>query len=117
MTYSCREGADVLVKSIRNNMPKLACAAAKKYRAAKIALQVAELADKSETPLLLSFLDNLTPANSSPPGEHLIEACISIQNNRLEDGKKDPRFIIPVVSGMTRADLGQILGRSCKTST
>ena len=105
MTYGCREGADVLVKSIRNNMPKLARAAAKKYGAAKIALQVAELADKSETPLLLSFLDNLTPANSSPPGEDLIEACISIQNNRLEDGEKDPRFIIPVVSGMTRTDL------------
>ena len=105
MTYSCKEGADVLVKAVRNNMPKLARAASKKYGSAKIALQVADLADTSETALLLSFLDNLAPATGTPPGQDLIDACIKVQEARLVDGQKDPRFIIPVVSGMKRTEV------------
>jgi symplekin len=86
-------------------MPKLARAAAKKYGAAKIAAQVAELADTSESGLLMSFLDNLVPVTGPAPAQELIDACIKIQESRLVDGKKDPRFIIPVLSGMKRTEL------------
>jgi symplekin len=102
---SCKEGAEVLAKAIRGNMPKLARAAAKKYGAAKIAAQVAELADTSESGLLMSFLDNLVPVTGPAPAQELIDACIKIQESRLVDGKKDPRFIIPVLSGMKRTEL------------
>jgi symplekin len=105
MKFSCKEGADVLAKAVRNNMPKLARAAAKKYGGSKIALQVAELADSSETAILLSFLDNLAPATGSVPSQDLIDACIKIQDDRVLDGQKDPRFIIPVISGMKRSEL------------
>jgi len=102
---SCKEGAEVLAKAIRGNMPKLARAASKKYGAAKIATQVAELADDSETGLLMSFLDNLVPTTGAAPAQELINAYIKIQEARLIDGKKDPRFIIPVLSGMKRTEL------------
>jgi len=111
MTSSCKEGAEVLAKAVRNNMPKLARAAAKKYGAAKIALQVAGLADETEaeTAVLLSFLDNLAPGIGTPPTQELIDACTKIQEERLVDGEKDPRFIIPVVSGMKRTELEERL--------
>lgn len=102
---SCKEGAEVLAKAIRGNMPKLARAAAKKYGAAKIAAQVAGLADESETGLLMSFLDNLVPVTGAAPTQELIDACIRIQDARLIEGERDPRFIIPVLSGMKRTEL------------
>jgi symplekin len=105
MSSSCQEGADILAKAVRNNMSKMALAAGKKYGSNKIAQQVAEMADVSETPLLLSFLDSLCPTSGAPPTPELIEAYISIQNSRLVDGQKDPRYIIPVLSGMKRSDL------------
>jgi len=105
MKFSCKEGADVLAKAVRNNMPKLSRAAAKKYGAAKIALQVAELADFTETAILLSFLDNLAPAAGNAPGQDLIDACLKIQDERICDGHKDPRFLIPILSGMQRRAL------------
>ena len=105
MSSSCQEGADILAKAVRNNMPKMALAAGKKYGSHKIAIQVAEMADTSETPLLLSFLDCLCPTSGAPPSPELIEAYISIQGSRLADGEKDPRYIIPVLSGMRRPDL------------
>ncbi|KAL7549709.1 hypothetical protein ACHAWF_012973 [Thalassiosira exigua] len=62
MEMGCREGADVLAKAVRANIPKLTKAASVKYGAANIALRVSDYAGEKETPLLLSFLDNLAPA-------------------------------------------------------
>mmetsp|Transcript_7025 Transcript_7025/g.10072 ORF Transcript_7025/g.10072 Transcript_7025/m.10072 type:complete len:1669 (-) Transcript_7025:301-5307(-) len=106
LKVGCRDKANILGKAIRNNMVKLTRAAATKYGAAKIALQVSDLASEVETPLLLSFLDNLVPSDSNLPSDDLIEACHEIQSNRLNDeGKKDARFIIPILSGMKRQTL------------
>jgi len=102
---SCRGGAGVLAKAVRINMPKLARATAKKYGAPKMALQVADLASETETPLLLSFMDNLAPGTGSPPSQDLIDACLKIQSGRTIDGEIDPRYIIPVISGMKRSEL------------
>lgn len=106
MSISCRKDAHILAKAVRNNMPKLARNAAIKHGDAKIALQVAELVGDSENQLLLSFLDNLTPVEGSVPSQELIDACHTIQENKADSkGKKDPRFIIPILSGMKREDL------------
>eukprot|EP00985_Skeletonema_marinoi_P020340 scaffold12072_cov128-Skeletonema_marinoi.AAC.1 len=107
MENGCRDGADVLAKAIRTNMPKLARAAATKHGAAKIAVQVADMASKKEAPLLICFLDNLvTAADKSLPSQELIDACQEIQKARLDaDGKPDIRYIMPVVSGIKRVEL------------
>jgi len=109
MSISCRKNAHILAKAVRNNMPKLARAAAKKYGDAKIALQVAELANisnNSETQLLFAFLDNLSPSDGNLPSQALIDACHAIQLKKIGNKSiKDARFIIPVVSGMKRQDL------------
>ena len=66
------------------------------------------MASEKETPLLLSFLDNLAPVtDKSLPSQELIDACHVIQKKRLDaDGKlTDSRFIIPIVSGMKRDEL------------
>lgn len=65
------------------------------------------MASEKETPLLLSFLDNLAPVtDKSLPSQELIDACHVIQKNRLDaEGKPDSRFIIPIVSGMKREEL------------
>jgi symplekin len=87
-------------------MAKLTRAATAKYDTAKIALLVANQVSAKEIPMLLSFLDNLCPPDSSMPTLDLIEACNSIQDRFFQpDGKRDARFIIPVVSGMKRHDL------------
>lgn len=107
MEMSCREGADVLSKAVKSNMPKLTKAASVKHGAANIALKVSDMATEKETPLLLSFLDNLAPpGDKTLPSQELIDACHEIQKKKLDaDGKPDSRFIIPVVSGMKREDL------------
>eukprot|EP00984_Skeletonema_dohrnii_P016588 scaffold7407_cov120-Skeletonema_dohrnii-CCMP3373.AAC.10 len=107
MENGCRDGADVLAKAIRTNMPKLARAAATKHGAAKIAVQVADMASEKEAPLLICFLDNLvTAADKSLPSQELIDACQEIQKARLDaDGKPDIRYIMPVVSGIKRVEL------------
>ena len=99
--------ANILAKAVRENMPKLARAAATKHGAASIALRVAEMAEDTEASMLLAFLDSLTPAgDKNIPAQELIDACHKIQETKLTpDGKKDPRFIIPVVTGMKRVDL------------
>ena len=68
---------------------------------------MSDLASERETPLLLSFLDNLAPAtDKSLPPQELIDACHEIQRNRVdENGNMDSRYIIPVVSGMKRDEL------------
>lgn len=107
MTQCCRDNADVLAKAVRANMPKLARAAATKHGTAAIAIKVAEMASADETPMVLAFLDNLAPATDrNVAGDDLIEACHKIQDSKKgADGKKDPRFIIPVVAVMRREQL------------
>jgi len=106
MTISSKENANVLNKAVRNIMPKLTRPLANKYGGSKIAQQVADMVDQTKDSLLLSFLDNLAPSEGVLPTQELILACHNIQEKRLkEDGSKDARFIIPVVSGMKRQDL------------
>lgn len=38
LSKSCRHGADLVAKAVRNNMPKMARAVATKYCASKVAL-------------------------------------------------------------------------------
>lgn len=105
MSTSCQQNAGVLSKAVRANMPKLARAVATKHGAATIALEVASMADQNEIPMVLAFLENLTLDKSLPP-EELVEACHKIQESKLtQEGKKDPRFIIPVVASMKRFHL------------
>lgn len=131
MEMSCREGADILAKAVKANMPKLTKAVSVKFGrlrdilgshhsfayltdcflctsgAANIARQVSDMASEKEIPLLLSFLDHLAPSNdSSMPSQELIDACHEIQRNRLdESGNIDSRYITPVVSAMKRNEL------------
>lgn len=94
--------ADTLAKTIRICMPKLARALAAKSGAATVAIDVAAMTSGNETPLLLAFLENL----SASPDEELIQACSQIQELRSDPGgKKDSRFVIPVVASMKRSDL------------
>eukprot|EP00523_Entomoneis_sp_CCMP467_P006735 CAMPEP_0168720692 /NCGR_PEP_ID=MMETSP0724-20121128/1697_1 /TAXON_ID=265536 /ORGANISM="Amphiprora sp., Strain CCMP467" /LENGTH=1371 /DNA_ID=CAMNT_0008767309 /DNA_START=128 /DNA_END=4240 /DNA_ORIENTATION=+ len=95
------EKADVLSKTVRANMRILGRTAATKHGAASIAFDVASMTTNEEIPLLLSFLENL----SGNPDQELIEACFKIQETRSVDGKKDPRYIIPVLPAMSRSDL------------
>ena len=106
LELSSHDDAYLLSKAVRSNMTKLTRAAAAKYDSAKIALLVANQVSAKEIPILLSFLDNLCPPDSAIPSIELIEACYSIQDRFSHaDGRKDPRFIIPVVSGMKRLEL------------
>lgn len=103
---SSYDDAILLSKAVKSNMPKLTRAAAAKYETAKIARLVANQVSVKEVPMLLSFLDNLSPPDTAMPTLDLIEACNTIQDKfPLLDGKKDIRFIIPVVSGMKRHEL------------
>jgi symplekin len=105
------ENANVLAKTVRSNMPKLARAAAAKYGSAEIAMRVASMSTARETPLLLSFLESLAPGSEKSGAEdEIIEACFKIQDSKADDnGKKDARFVIPVVSVMKRKDLIAVL--------
>ena len=79
--------------------------------AANIAKRVAEMASEKETPLLLSFLDNLAPvADKTLPSDELIDACFEIQKSRPDSkGKLDASYIVPILSGMKRDALVQKL--------
>jgi symplekin len=103
----CIEKADVLSKTVRANMGKLSKAIALKHGVTEIALKVADMTGPQEVSMLLSFLENLAPSSDrSIPEQEVIDACFKIQELKLTtDGKKDPRFIIPVVSAMLRKDL------------
>jgi len=104
---SCRDKADALHKAVRSNMAKMAKAAATKHGAAAIAKKVAEMASDAESSLVLAFLENLAPSSDrNGPGDDMIQACFEIQASKAgDDGKKDPRYIIPVVSAMKRKEL------------
>jgi symplekin len=99
--------ADVLAKTVKQQMQKLAKAAGIKHGTAEIALKVAEDTTCSETPLLLSFLDTLAPfgGEKGMVSQEFIDACYKIQDMKSEGGYKNPRFLIPVVFAMKRADL------------
>ena len=101
---ACTEKADVVSRAVRSCMSKLRGLAVKDGLA-KAALNVAEMTGPTETPMLLSFLESLAPGGILPD-QDLIEACFKIQESRItEDGKKDPRFLIPIISSMKREDL------------
>ena len=106
---SCQEKALVLSKAVRLNMSKLATAIAAKYGVAGAALQVANMTSTTAdtTPMLFSFMDNLIAGlEKGIISQEIIDACIQIQELKLlEDGKRDPRYLIPIVSGMKRCDL------------
>jgi len=104
-----REKADVLAKAVRTNMSKLSKAAATKHGAAKVALQVSDMVTETESALFLSFLDNMVQkSDKTLPSQDLIDACHTIQERKVgEDGEKDVRYIIPVLSGITRDELSR----------
>jgi symplekin len=98
--------ADVLSKAVRQNMSKLARAAGTKHGASTIALKVAEMSTHAEAPLLLAFLDNLAPVgDKNLPPQDFIDACHQIQESKMEGGRKDARYLIPVVTAMKRDEL------------
>jgi symplekin len=104
---SCQEKAEALSKAVRLNMSKLAAATAAKYGVSGAALQVAEMMTVSETSMLLAFLDHLVLSlDKAMPSAEIVEACFRIQELKsTEDGRRDPRYLIPIVSGMKRVDL------------
>ncbi|CAJ1954513.1 unnamed protein product [Cylindrotheca closterium] len=98
--------ADTLSKTVRQNMAKLARAVATKHGAATLAMQVSDETSQDEIPLLLTFLEHLTPVGEkNMPSQELIDACFEIQEKKSKDGKKDPRFLIPIVCSMKRDEL------------
>ncbi|KAL3938856.1 MAG: hypothetical protein SGBAC_006311 [Bacillariaceae sp.] len=102
--------ADALSKTVRQNMAKLARAVATKHGAATLAMQVSDETSQDEIPLLLTFLENLTPVGEkNMPSQELIDACFAIQEKKSKDGTKDPRFLIPIVCSMKRDELVQKL--------
>jgi symplekin len=104
---SCQEKSCALFKAVGLNMPKLATATATKYGVSKAALLFADMSSSSETAMLLIFLESLVATlDKALPNQEIIEACFKIQELRSqEDGKHDPRYLIPVVAGMKRDDL------------
>ena len=98
--------ADVLSKAVRQNMAKLSKAIGVKHGAAEMAIKVADMADLTEAPLLLAFLDNLMPTtDKNVPPQDFIDACFKIQEKKEVNGRKDARYLIPVVSVMKRDEL------------
>jgi symplekin len=104
---SCTPKADALQKTVRANMSKMARATSAKHGAAAIAIKVAGMTGPPEISLVLAFLDNLAPStDKNSPSQEFIDACHEIQTSKVdENGKKDPRFLIPVVSAMKRKEL------------
>jgi symplekin len=96
--------ANSFSKTVRLSMSTLSWAAAAKHGAAAIAMQVASMCGVKETAMLLSFLENLAPsAGKHGTEDDIAEACFKIQETKVNDnGEKDPRYIIPVVSVMKR---------------
>lgn len=106
-SLSCQAKADVLSKAVRLNMVKLSRAAGVLHGVAAVALQVAEMTGLDETSMLLAFLENLAPTTEkNAPNQEIIDACFQIQETMFtRDGKKDARYLIPIVSFIKRIDL------------
>mmetsp|Transcript_21390 Transcript_21390/g.53011 ORF Transcript_21390/g.53011 Transcript_21390/m.53011 type:complete len:1402 (+) Transcript_21390:120-4325(+) len=103
---SSLEKADVLAKTVKQNMAKLARAAGMKHGSSDLALTVAEATTKRETSLLLSFLDTLAPVGEkNMVSEEFVETCYKIQEMKAEAGVKNPRYLIPVIFAVKRQDL------------
>lgn len=105
--WSSAEKADVLSKTVRQEMYKLATSAATLYGTAAIALQVATASSRRETPLLISFLEALAGQKKMPEEDlaEFVEACHEIQETKAEGKRKDARYLIPVVFAMKREEL------------
>ena len=104
--FGSLEKADVLAKTVKQNMSKLARAAGKKHGSSDIALMVAEATTKSETSLLLSLLDTLAPVGEkNMVSDDFVEACYKIQEMKAKGGPKNPRYLIPVIFAIKRQDL------------
>jgi len=107
---SCVDKADVLAKTVKQNMSKLARAAGTKHGASDVALMVAESTSRNETPLLLSLLDTLAPmGEKNIVSQEFIDACYKIQEIKAKGGRKNPRFLIPVIFAIKRVDLASKL--------
>jgi symplekin len=98
--------ADVLSKTVRQQMSKLARAAGTKHGAAEIARKVAEMSSPVEFPLLFALLDNLAPlGEKGMPSQEFVDVCFEIQDKKRHGETKDARFLIPILSAMSRDDL------------
>jgi len=103
---SSTEKADVLSKTVKQSMSKLARAVGMKYGSSDVALMVAEATTTKEIPLLLSFLETLAPVGEKNlVSEEFVQACYKIQEMKAESGQKNPRYLIPVVFAIKRQDL------------
>jgi symplekin len=104
--FSSVPKANVLSKTVRQQMSKLARAAGTKHGATEIALKVAETSTPAEFPLLLALLDNLAPlGEKGVPPQEFVDACFKIQESKKFGETKDARFLIPILSAMSREDL------------
>jgi symplekin len=98
--------ADVLSKTVKQNMSKLARAVGMKHGSLNVALMVAEATSKNETSLLLSFLDTLAPVGEkNMVSEDFVQACYKIQELKAEGDFRNPRYLIPVIFAVKRQDL------------
>eukprot|EP00536_Pseudo-nitzschia_multiseries_P008165 jgi/Psemu1/287625/fgenesh1_pg.203_\ len=103
---SSLEKADVLSKTVKQNMSKLARATGTKHGASEVALVVAKSTTRKQTPLLLSFLDALAPVGEkNMVSDGFIETCYQIQEMKAESGRKNPGFLIPVIFAVKREEL------------
>ncbi|KAL3929259.1 MAG: hypothetical protein SGARI_004800 [Bacillariaceae sp.] len=103
---SSEEQADVLLKTVQLCMPKLARAVGATKPPAEVAVEVAGNTTTAETPLLLSLLDALAPlGEKGMVSQEFIDACYSIQETKADGGRKNPRFLIPVVFAIKREEL------------
>lgn len=87
-----------------------------KYGAFEIALKVARMVDGSGSSLFLAFSDNLSNSIALSQ-EDFVVACA--YNQKLEtdlNDKRGPRFIIPAVAIMKRAELVQRLAEFVRAS-
>ena len=104
--FSSVDKADVLAKTVKQNMSKLARAAGTKHGSSDLALMVAGATTKNETSLLLSLLDTLAPVGEkNMVSDDFVTACYKIQEMKAEGGQKNARYLIPVIFAIKRHDL------------
>ena len=108
--YSSKDKADVLSKTVKQNMSKLARAAGIKHGSSDLALMIAEATTERETPLLLSLLDTLAPVGEkNMVSEDFIQACYKIQEIKAAGKRKNPRYLLPIIFAIKRQDLVPML--------
>ena len=111
MDCSCRENAELLLKTVKSGISKLVKASSLAYGSANIALKVADMAKKDNEQFLIAFIDHLAPSSIGEiPSQPLVDACFKIQEDKAgQDGSKNPSYIIPVVSALKRSKLVELL--------